>query len=694
MIISTGTKTLQDQLYSRDLPSVRSVLGARLKTALLKGRANYCACTGSTRPCAKAPLSSRTQAAQLATIRAWSARTRAATAMELAEVPEESPLWPRVTSTPENCLGVECPFFDDCHVVKARREAQEADVVVVNHHLLFADLALKQEGFGEILPGAPAFILDEAHQIPELAGQFFSQSISARQLTRTGAGCAGRMRGHHRCDRLAAGAGGGAAGCGAQGCGWRWMRCPRAARSSNWRIAPVCSEALHDAARTAGHAGRAARVAGRAFARLRQPARTRRSHCANGWIASSSAHGDERCALVRNFPRGFALYATPLDLALPMRALRERTQAAWIYTSATLSVAGDFDHFARQLGLDDPQTLSLESPFDYARQALCYLPKQLPDPNARDYTEQVIESRAAGAACLERARVPAVHFASRAASCGRAAAGQGAVAAVRAGHRAAAAAAGGVPRQRHGVLLGAASFWEGVDVVGEALSVVVIDKLPFAAPDDPVLMARLDALRTIRHQSVHGLAGAQRGDRVEAGRGPTDPRRARSRRAGAVRSAADHARVMARCSSPACRRCRARASWRMCRHSYARADMAKVIGFGGVFFKARDPKALRAWYAKHLGLDAGDFGAMFEEDESRPGCTLWTPFEQSTNHFAPSTSRTCSISASTTWMRCWRNCAPPASKWTRRCTTDDFGRFGWIMDSEGTRIELWQPPEN
>ena len=182
VIVSTGTKALQDQLFFRDLPKVRAVLGTRGKAALLKGRANYLCLYRLDQTVREGGTFERTEASQLAAIRAWSARTRAGDRMELAEVPEESPLWPRVTSTPENCLGVECPFFDDCHVVKARREALEADLVVVNHHLLFADLALKQEGFGEILPGAGAFILDEAHQVPELAGQFFSQSVSARQL--------------------------------------------------------------------------------------------------------------------------------------------------------------------------------------------------------------------------------------------------------------------------------------------------------------------------------------------------------------------------------------------------------------------------------------------------------------------------------------------------------------------------------
>jgi ATP-dependent DNA helicase DinG len=492
VIISTGTKTLQDQLYFRDLPKVRSVLGARLKTALLKGRANYLCLYRLDQTVREGATFERAQAAQLATIRAWSARTRRGDRMELAEVPEESPLWPRVTSTPENCLGAECPFFDDCHVVKARREALDADVVVVNHHLLFADLALKQEGFGEILPGAAAFILDEAHQIPELAGQFFSQSVSARQLTELAQ------------DAL--------------------TECNGITGAIGLLLEPV--EALQDALRKLRLAMDALPARG-AFQQLQDRADVRASlHDLRELLATlaellasqaersrgmTNLHeradlfverldriveggGDRDVRWYETFPRGFALYATPLDLAVPMRGLRERTHAAWIHTSATLSVAGNFDHFARQLGLDEPQTLSLESPFDYARQGICYLPAGLPDPNARDYTEQVIE-----------AVLPVLH-----ASNGRAFL-------LFTSHRALRRAAellqdkvpwplfvqGTAPRPRlleefrasgHGVLLGAASFWEGVDVVGEALSVVVIDKLPFAAPDDPVLMARLDAL--------------------------------------------------------------------------------------------------------------------------------------------------------------------------------------------------------
>src|ERR1051325_6763799 len=375
VIISTGAKALQDQLYFRDLPEVRSVLGAGLKTALLKGRANYLCLYRLDQTVREGASFDRVQASQLAAIRAWSARTRQGDRMELADVPEESPMWPRVTSTPENCIGVECPFFDDCHVVKARREAQEADLVVVNHHLLFADLALKQEGFGEILPGAQAFILDEAHQVPELAGQFFSQSISARQLTELAQDALGECNGIT-----------GAIGLVLEPVeslreAVRKLRLaldalPERGPFHQLEQSSAVSESLHDvrellAALTDVLASQAERSRGFANAHERAALYSERLDR----IVEQADEQDVRWYEL--FPRGFALHATPLDLAAPMRALRERAQAAWIYTSATLSVAGQFGHFARQLGLDDPLTLSLESPFDYARQALCYLPPGL-----------------------------------------------------------------------------------------------------------------------------------------------------------------------------------------------------------------------------------------------------------------------------------------------------------------------------
>jgi ATP-dependent DNA helicase DinG len=492
VIVSTGTKTLQDQLFHRDLPRVREVLGARLRTSLLKGRANYLCLYRLDQTHKEGRFTTRDQASHLHAARAWAQRTSSGDRGEFAEVPEDSPLWPRITSTAENCVGAECPMFADCFVVKARRAAQEADVVVVNHHLLFADLAIKQEGFGEILPGANAFILDEAHQIPELAGQFFSSSVTSRQITElandvlvecgTVSGSLASLResveavspatkkARHSLDRLPAKGG--------------------FAAIENDADAQTDLHALGDAMRALidGLEKQAERSRGLASVHERAVNIYQRLQDVTDGDANGAVHWYELS------PHGFAFHATPLDLAPPLRALREQSNASWIFTSATLSVAGEFQHFSRQLGLDDPVAMSLASPFDFTRQALAYVPKGLPEPNDPSYTERVV---AAARPVLDAAR--------------------GRTFMLFTSHRALRRAAellvdipyplfvqGTAPRHQlltefresgNGVLLGAASFWEGVDVAGEALSCVIIDKLPFAAPDDPVLEARLSALR-------------------------------------------------------------------------------------------------------------------------------------------------------------------------------------------------------
>jgi ATP-dependent DNA helicase DinG len=383
-------------------------------------------------------------------------------------------------------------MFGECFVVKARRAAQEADLVVVNHHLLFADLAIKQEGFGEILPGAHAFVLDEAHQIPELAGVFFSTSVTSRQITEIAQ------------DALAE--------CGSVTGALASLQKPIEAVAPLVKRSRLALDKLpakgafaqidNDAAIGAELHALAEALRELAGALSAQAERSRgmaslheRAEALCGRLADVLDGGaNEWVHWYELSPHGFSLHATPLDLAPPLRTLREQSRASWIFTSATLSVAGDFDHFARQLGLDDPVALSLPSPFDYARQALAYLPKGLPDPAAPDFTESVV---AASRPVIDAAR--------------------GRTFLLFTSHRALKRAAelladsayplfvqGTAPRHQlltefrasgNGVLLGAASFWEGVDVAGEALSCVIIDKLPFAAPDDPVLEARLSALR-------------------------------------------------------------------------------------------------------------------------------------------------------------------------------------------------------
>ncbi|MEO5596800.1 MAG: ATP-dependent DNA helicase [Lysobacteraceae bacterium] len=523
VIISTGTRALQDQLYHRDLPRVRDALGIGVRSALLKGRANYL-CLYRTEQAKGSRHAGFEQTAQLHRVIAWSQRTRRGDMAELSDFPEDSPLWPQLTSTNENCLGSECPFWEDCFVVKARAEAQSADIVVVNHHLLLADLALKQEGFGEILPGAHAFVLDEAHQLPELATQFFGQAVSARQLNDLArdalAECANAVgaiatiqqpvRGLEHAVRELRLAMHALPPRGAHA-RVRAHAASEAALDSLAHSLDALAEALEPLAEVSPGFASALERAGAQRKRLL------------AWRdgASDAAIDDEFDQRDQEFEvdpdidalgidrtmqladdvrwyeltaRGFVLQRTPLDVSGPLRQFRENSRATWIFTSATLAVDGSFAHIAGRLGLEQPDTLLQPSPFDWARQTLCYLPRSLPEPNQREYSRALLD---AVRPVLEASNGRAfLLFTSH-----------------RALREAAAQLEGGpwplfvqgsAPRHvlldgfrasGNGVLLGAASFWEGVDVPGDALSVVVIDRIPFAAPDDPVLEARLEAVR-------------------------------------------------------------------------------------------------------------------------------------------------------------------------------------------------------
>ena len=514
VIISTGTRALQDQLYHRDLPRVREALGAGLRTALLKGRANYL-CQYRMEQAKGEKFSSRELATQFQRVVAWAGRTVRGDLAELADLPEDSPVWPQVTSTAENCLGGECPFWSECFVAKARQQAQAADLVVVNHHLLLADLAIKQEGFGEILPGAAAFVLDEAHQLPELAAQFFGEGLGSRQLSELARDSVAE------CKHVTASLASVMAPARNLEHAMRELRLamePLPQRAAQLRLlahAPAVA-ALQQLGHALAELARALSPlsdASPGFATCADRA-TDLHHRLHTWqenvpgTFSSADETDDGSSLnedenvpgtfsVRWFEvtqRGFVLQRTPLDVSGPLRRYREQSRAAWVFTSATLAVAGDFRHISKRLGLDEPRELLQPSPFDWNHQALCYLPPGLPEPNSRDFPRAMLD---AVWPVLEASNGRAfLLFTS---------------------HRALREAAeqmrdspwplfvqGTAPRSTlleqfrasgNGVLLGAASFWEGVDVAGEALSVVVIDRLPFAAPDDPVLEAKLDAVR-------------------------------------------------------------------------------------------------------------------------------------------------------------------------------------------------------
>ncbi len=493
VVISTGTRHLQDQLFLRDLPQVERGLGRRVHAALLKGRANYL-CLHRLRNLFDAGfVRSPSLLGKLVRVDEWARHTETGDLAELAELPENDAVRPMITSTVENCLGSACPLFDNCFVLKARQRAQEADVVVVNHHLFVADLALKEEGFGEILPSADAFIVDEAHQLPDVAGLFLGETVSSRQLRDL-------ARDVEQAHLLEAG--------------------DMPALRDGARALEAAVETLHGALeglprreswpRAASREGVARALAGlgaviEALAGDLETAAPRGKELqgvaqrAAGFGGRLAPFVEGREGFVTWYERlreGFRLSSTPLDISESFRRFVEAYPASWVFTSATLAVGDSFDYFRSRLGLaEDAPTLRLESPFDFAANALLFQPKNLPEPRHPEYTRLLMEAMvpvieaSGGRAFLLFTSYRALNDAAawyRAQGIGFPLLVQG-----ESGKRELLAdfrAAGDA------VLMGTQSFWEGVDVRGEALSLVMIDKLPFAAPNDPVLRARLEAL--------------------------------------------------------------------------------------------------------------------------------------------------------------------------------------------------------
>lgn len=506
VLVSTGTRTLQDQLYAKDLPLVGAAIGRPAKVALLKGRSNYL-CRQRLEQAAAPDRDD-----MLERIRSWSRTTRSGDLAEVAGLADSHPVWAQVTSTRDNCLGTRCPQLAGCHVALARRQALDADIVIVNHHLLLADLALKEDGFGDLLGAADAIILDEAHQIPDLAAQFFGAHVTSRrietlldeaqaELARTG-GLTPEAREHalasvravQSCLAQVCGAAAGSAGRIA----WTESHAPIAAAVVDLTRAV---EALAAALRAGGEettVGALGDRTGELAASLERIAAIGEIEGARS-IEITPSPGELPFAASPR-ARRFALSLLPFDIAARFQALIEARPCSWVFTSATLSLGEDFSPFTGRLGLDGSATLKIDSPFDYARQSLLYLPAQMPLPASPQYlpavmtvARELIDASRGGAFVL---------FTS---------------------HRALAAAAshwrgqhalsgsyrllvqGEGPRERllrefredgSAVLLGTTSFWEGVDVKGSALRLVVIEKLPFASPDDPLVRARVEHLES------------------------------------------------------------------------------------------------------------------------------------------------------------------------------------------------------
>jgi ATP-dependent DNA helicase DinG len=490
VILSTGTKTLQDQLFHRDLPTVSDALGRPAKTVLLKGRSNYLCLHRLA--LARDAATGANDSTAIGILSEWSLKTRTGDIVEVEELSEDSPVWQKVTSTQENCLGAQCEFYSQCHVVAARQAAMSAQVIVVNHHLLLADLVLKEEGFGELLPGSDAVIVDEAHQFPDIAQTFFNVVLSSRSVLelandiRTEAvnETPGAVDPLELADKLEKAA--------------HDLRLCLPDRSNNvlWqdldgefdrRLEALVErvDALIDLLESTDDSTPGLR---RCFERA--CALVERVESIAG---AADADGLRWIGLSRY---GFTLNFTPVDIAAGLGALLSSQACSWIFTSATLAVGEDFGHFVARLGLSDPRTLQIPSPFDYPNCGLLLLPPNLPDPAADGYTRALLDyllpllATSRGRAFLLFTSYRALN---EAAACLR----------ERPDWEHPLLVQGEAPRSKlleqfseldDPVLLGTASFWEGVDIRGDGLVLVAIDRLPFASPGDPLLKARLDAI--------------------------------------------------------------------------------------------------------------------------------------------------------------------------------------------------------
>lgn len=543
VVLSTGTKTLQDQLFERDIPTVRQALGAPIRVALLKGRSNYVCLHHMERAEKEGRFLQKEDARYIQQIVRFARTTQRGDKAECADVPESATVWHMATSTKDNCLGSECAHYEDCFVVKARREAMEADLVVVNHHLFFADVALKEEGMAELLPNCNTVIFDEAHQLPETAGIFFGQRFSTTLVL-----------------DLA-----------------QDIRLSALAEARDCLDLPVQAAALEKAARdfrlTLGNdivRQPAVNILGRPEFIKGLDALAERIDLMNELLQTQAGRSPDlerawqRCTLlgqdlmrwkrgalnqpmagagdtegvapdenagslpgdfvywVEAIGHGLHLHATPLSVAEPFAKLMASSPRSWIFTSATLAVQGDFTHYQEAMGLHAVDAHCWDSPFDYPQQAMLCCPTDLPDPNSPEYTDRLVDAvlpliqAAQGRTfflCTSLRAMQRVRSQLET----RLAFHQPEIKILCQGDAAKNELLRRFREEGDSVLVGSQSFWEGVDVPGEALSLVIIDKLPFAAPDDPVLSARIDALNRqgknafMHYQLPHAVINVKQG---------------------------------------------------------------------------------------------------------------------------------------------------------------------------------------
>ena len=493
-IISTGSKNLQDQLFNRDLPAIKKALNFTGKIALLKGRANYLCLERLDQVIAQGVLGDKSVLVELSKVRKWNNSTKTGDFTECIELAEDSPIIPQLTSTAESCLGTDCPNYSECYVASARKKALNADLVVVNHHLFFADMAVKESGFGELIPNSEVIIFDEAHQLPDIASQYFGQSLTSRQLFdlckdiniiyRT------ELKDMQQLGttsdtllkvvqdfRLLLGNGSNVRG------NWRELYTQSAVKKS-FELLQEKIDFLSEVIKLA--LGRS-QTLDSIFERVESiKIQLKR-------LSETNIVG--YCYWYEGNGRQFGLHITPLTVADKFGAQLETKEAAWIFTSATLEVGGTFNHFCQCLGIEDATQKILPSPFNYSEQSLLCVPRYLPNTNQANTLSSlgemllpVIEANKGRCFVLctsySMMRGLAEYFREKSN-----------LSILLQGETSKGKLLEQFIKETHNVLVATSSFWEGVDVRGDALSLVIIDKLPFTAPDEPLLKARIEDCR-------------------------------------------------------------------------------------------------------------------------------------------------------------------------------------------------------
>lgn len=492
VVISTGSKNLQEQLFHRDLPLMVDALGYYGQVALLKGRSNYLCLDRLSRQVLESHTNEAdpTLLTQLVKVRSWSSATKSGDLGECEEIAEDSPVIPTITSSNDNCLGKECPSFQDCFVLKARKRAMDSDVIVVNHHLFLADLAIKETGFGELIPDADVFIFDEAHQLPDIASQYFGQSISSRQVQELSKDIeigyrteARDMRQLQKVSvRLSQSAMDMRIALGDTGFRGNWREALKSepiARELN-RLLDGLDLAIDVLKLALGRS----QLLDTAFERA-NAIKARLNRVCDVSITGYSYWYDMS-------PRHFTLHITPLSVAEKFREQVELKEGSWIFTSATLAVSDDFSHFTHRLGLQPTEQFSLPSPFDYQTQAKLCVPRYLPEPNSPGLSQKLVEMLAPVIEknngrcfflCTSHSMMKELTEGFRT---------QLNIPVLMQGETSKQKLLAEFMQLGNALLVATGAFWEGIDVRGDTLSCVIIDKLPFTAPDDPLLKARIE----------------------------------------------------------------------------------------------------------------------------------------------------------------------------------------------------------